>query len=150
MLYNKIKSQLEFPDIVQEATISSFYKGKGEKSDMNNERGVFRVTIFRYILDRLIYNEEYENIDENLTDCNVGARKGRNHKDNLFVLYGVINSVMKGELEDIDLQLFDVIKCFDKLWLHDTLNDLFEADLNNDKLVSVSYTHLTLPTIYSV
>ena len=54
-------------------------------------------------------------IDRNLTDCNVGARKGRNHRDNLFVLYGVINSVMKGEHEDMDLQVFY------KLWLQETM-----------------------------
>ena len=76
-------------------------------------------------------------IDRNLTDCNVGARKGRNHRDNLFVLYGVINSVMKSEHEDIDLQLFDVVKFFDKLWLQETLNDLFEAGITNDKLVLI-------------
>ena len=102
---------------------------------MDNERGVFGVSIIRYILDKLIYNDEYEKIDANLSDCNVGARKGRNHRDNLFVVYGVINSVINGEMDDIDLQLFDVVKCFDKIWLKEAINDLFEAGLDNDKLV---------------
>ena len=74
---------------------------------MDNQRGIFGVTIFRHILDKLIYNDTYKTIDEKLTDCNVGARKERNHRDNLFVLYGVINSVLNGEMEEIDLQLFD-------------------------------------------
>ena len=42
---------------------------------------------------------------------------------------------MKGEMEDVDLSLYDVVKCFDKLWLQDTLNDLFEAGVKDDKLV---------------
>ena len=54
----------------------------------------------------------------NMTDCNVGAIKGRNHRDNLFVL-------------------FDVVKFFDKLWLQETLNDLFEAGITNVKLVLI-------------
>ena len=49
--------------------------------DFDNYRGVFRVTIYRSILDKLIYNDEYDKIDENLSDCNVGARKKRNIRD---------------------------------------------------------------------
>ena len=38
------------------------------------------------ILDKLIHNDEYETIDEHLTDGNVGSRKRRNVRDNLFVV----------------------------------------------------------------
>ena len=58
-------------------------------------RGIFRVTIFRNILDRLIFNDEYNTIEMNLTDSNVGGRKNRNIRDNIFVLNAIINSVKK-------------------------------------------------------
>ena len=74
------------------------------------------------------------NIDENLTDSNVGARKGRNIRDNIFVLNAVTNSVVKGNEEAVDLQLYDVEKCFDALWVEECINDLYDAGLNNDKL----------------
>merc|ERR1712015_417561 len=99
MLLNEIKRQQKIPETIELANITSFYKGKGQKNKMDNERGVFGVTVFRYILDKMIYNDEYKNVDENLTDCNVGARKERNHRDNLFVIYGVINSVMNREID---------------------------------------------------
>ena len=134
MFFNEIKKQQKIPEMIKLANITSFYKGKGDKNNMDNERGVFGVTIFRYILDKMIYNEEYSNIDAHIGDSNVGARKERNHRDNLFVLYGVINSVMKGEHEDIDLQLFDVIKMFDKLWIQEVINDLYDANMKNDNL----------------
>ena len=35
---------------------------------------MFRVTVLRGILDRLIYNNSYSTIDEDITDRNVGAR----------------------------------------------------------------------------
>ena len=38
-------------------------------------QGIFRVVIFRSILERLIYNDEYYNIEINLSDANVGAKK---------------------------------------------------------------------------
>ena len=41
-------------------------------------RGVFRVTVLKSVLDRLMYNDMYHIIDENLTDGNVEAHKNRN------------------------------------------------------------------------
>ena len=81
------------------------------------------------IIDKLIYQDEYENIDKNLTDCNVGARKDRNIRDNLFVVNSVINAVVNGDDEPIDVELFDIIRCFDNLWMRECLNDLNEATL---------------------
>ena len=94
----------------------------------------FRVNIFRSTLDKLIYNDEYAKVDANLTDANVGARKSRNIRDNIFVMNAVTNSVLKEKLEPIDVQVYDVEKCFDALWLEECINDLYEAGLNNDKL----------------
>ena len=90
--------------------------------------------IFRAILERLIYNDEYHNIDENLTYANVGARKTRNIRDNLFVVNAILNSVKSGSEESIDMCAYDVEKCFDSLWTYECINDLFEAGFKNDKL----------------
>lgn len=90
--------------------------------------------MFRNILDRLIYNDEYENIEEGLTDSNVGARKLRNIRDNIFVLSAVLNDVINGNAKSIDLQIYDVAKCFDALWLEEAVSDLYESGLTNDKL----------------
>ena len=90
--------------------------------------------IFRSILERLIYNDEYNTIDQNLTDANVGARKKRNIRDNLFVIYAIMNSVKRGNKESLDVCAYDAEKCFDALWTYECVNDLFEAGLQNDKL----------------
>ena len=95
---------------------------------------MFRVTIFRSILDRLIYNDEYSSIDSNLTDSNVAVRKKRNIRDNIFVLNAILNSTKKGNDEALDFQVYDIEKCFDALWLHEVINCLYEAGLQNDKL----------------
>ena len=88
----------------------------------------------RSILDTLIYNDEYDNIDLNLTDSNVGARKQRNIRDNIFVMNAVFNSMSTEPEEALDCQVFDIEKCFDALWLHEVINCLYEAGLSNDKL----------------
>ena len=46
-LLNEIKRTFQFPGFVQWADITSIYKGKGEKLDLENERGIFGVSLFR-------------------------------------------------------------------------------------------------------
>ena len=124
-LKNLIKSEQKYPEALEICDITSVWKRKGSRNDYSNYRGIFRVTIFRSILDRLIYNDEYTNIDSNLSDSNVGARKGRNIRDNIFVVNAVINSCTKRNEEPVDAQLFDVEKCFDALWVQECINDIY-------------------------
>ena len=91
--------------------------------------------MLRNILDKLMYDDEYENIDANLTNCNVGSRKRRNIRDNLFVINAITNASKQNPKEAIDINVYDVIKCFDSLWLSECINDLYDAGLQNDKLV---------------
>ena len=77
-LMNLIKQKQEYPTCLELCNISSIFKKKGSKNNFGQYRGIFIVLIFRAILERLIYNDEYCNIDQNLTDANVGARKKRN------------------------------------------------------------------------
>ena len=83
---------------------------------------------------RLMYNDSYYTIDSNLTDGNVGARKNRSVRDNIFVLGAITNSVSNGNSPPIQIQVMDAIKCFDKLWLQACINSLYEAGLNIDPL----------------
>ena len=133
-LMNMIKDRQEYPKAMEMCNITSIYKNKGSHKDFNNYRGIFRVTILRSILDRLMYNDNYIVIDQNLTDGNVGARKHRNVRDNIYVLSAVSNSVVNGKMPPIQVGVTDIEKCFDKLWLLSTINALFDAGLTNDTL----------------
>ena len=52
-----------YPTILEPSNITSLYKNKGEKADLNNDRGIFNVVKIRSILDKLVYNEKYDTID---------------------------------------------------------------------------------------
>ena len=133
LLVNRIKEKQDFPETFWLCNITSIFK-KGKRCDPNNYRGVFRVIIFRSILDRLLYNDIYPIVDSNLSDANVGSRKGRNVRDNLFVLYAILNSIKSGHEEACDVSIYDVEKCFDSLWNKDCLNDMWDAGCQDDKL----------------
>ena len=58
----------------------------------------------------------------------------RNH---LFIIYGIINSVIKSKNDSIHVQIYDLVKAFDKLWLEDTFNELYDSvddDKKDDRL----------------
>ena len=102
ILMNRIKEDQVHPEMMQYCNISSIYKGKGSRNEFNSYRGIFRITVFRNILDRLIYEDEYRTVDTGMSDSNIGSRKKRNIRDNIFVLGAVCNAVIKGDEEAID------------------------------------------------
>ena len=89
---------------------------------------------FTSILDRLTYNNSYHTIDYHLTDGNVGARKQRSARDNIFVLSALCNSVQKGNSTPKQIHVMDSEKCFYKHWLQSCINAVFDPGLDNDKL----------------
>ena len=82
---NHIKDEQVYPKCLEFCNLSRIWKLKGPRNKLSSYRGIFRVSVFRAILDRPIYNDEDGNIDGNLTNSNVaGAR-------NIFVLNVILN-----------------------------------------------------------
>ena len=137
MLCNNVKEQLLIPQFVTFTDITSIYKQKGEKSDLENDRGLFGVSKVRSIIEKLVIQDIYENVDEYMSDSNVGGRKNRNIRDNLLVIYAIINDAVKNKKE-VDIQFYDISKCFDAMWTEETMNDIFDAGLKDDKFALFS------------
>ena len=79
------------------------------------------------LLDKLIYNDLYPEMESVMSNSNIGALKNKNIRNHLFVVYGIINSVHRGESPSVDIQIFDIIHCFDALWLEDVTNNLYDS-----------------------
>ena len=133
-IFNKIKEENIIPDFIRLADVSTIYKRKGSKRDLENERGIFVVTILRSILTRLIYIDYYSILDISMSDSQIGARKGKNIRNHLWIVYGVISDVLSSKTKKpIDIQLFDYKQCFDSLWLQECMNDFYSAGVQDDK-----------------
>ena len=114
---------------------ATIYKGKGEKSSLENDRGIFLVTTFRTILMKLIYRDKYEIIESNMSDSQIGGRKRKNVRNHTWILNGIICDVLSTKKKTpVDIQIFDYRQCFDTLWLKECLNDLYESGVKDDKL----------------
>ena len=134
---NEVKSKQFIPHSMTLGNITTIYKSKGSRLDMNSDRGIFILTVLKKITEKLIYNDKYKDIDKNMSDSNIGSRKKRNIRDHLLIIHGVINSVIRGKEEPIDIQIYDLEKAFDALWLEDCLNDIIDSinpENQNDKI----------------
>ena len=139
---NLVKRTQRYPTILQYSNITSFYKSKGDRADLENDRGVFIVVKLRSILDKLVYNDKYNIIDKSMRCSNIGARKNRNIRDHLFVINAIINDTFKKK-KDVDIEIMDIAKCFDKMWYEETANDVFKAGVTDDKFTLLSNSNKT-------
>ena len=94
------------------------------------------MTFFRSILMRLIYKDKYFIIDSNMSESQVGGRKGKSVQNHVWILNGIITDILSSKKKMlIDVQLFDYKQCFDSLWLEEYLNDLYESGVKDDNFV---------------
>ena len=140
--FNTVKNNLFIPDFLKWANITSIKKTS--KNSMESERGIFTLSVFKKILDNLLLNDVYNDIDSNMSDSKIEGRKKQMAKDHLFIAYGIINDVVHGNAKDIEVQVMDKEKAYDKLWLIDSLNDMVdnleEENVNNKiSLVQLHY-----------
>ena len=93
----------------------------------------------------MTYLDKYPELDMSMSDSNIGARRNKNIRNHLFIIYGVINSVIQGEDKCVDIQVYDLEQAFDALWLEDCLNDLYDTlpdSSCDDKLALVYETNV--------
>ena len=55
--------------------------------------------------------------------------------DHLFVLNGVLNEANQNKQKNIDVQIMDIEKCFDKMSYKETTNNLYDAGVQDDEFL---------------
>ena len=105
-MMNGIKQNMHVPEFMKLGNITSIYKNKGSRQNLENDRGIFILPVLKKILDKLIYLDFYDSINSNMSDSNIGARKEQNVRNHLFLIYGIINNVIKDREESIHLHFF--------------------------------------------
>ena len=134
VMFNKLKVKQLIPTYYNFANITTVPK-LGSRIEPKNERGIFRIPVIRYIMMRLIYNMKYEKIDRSMSDCQMGARKKKGCKNNIFVINGLIHDVLKSKKNKaIVLQIYDYAQMFDSINLQQALSDIYDAGVDDDTL----------------
>ena len=134
IMFNKLKKNNEIPKFFNCANVTTVPK-KGSRLILENERGIFRVSVIRSILMNLIYDRNYPNIDKQISDCQMGGRRKKSSKNNIFVINGIIHDVMVSKnSKPVVLQYYDYSQMFDSINLNEAISDIYDSGLNNDTL----------------
>ena len=57
---------------------------------------------------RLIYNSKYPDIDKNISDCQMGGRKGKGCKTNIWIINGIIHETLRNKnMKPVCIQIYD-------------------------------------------
>ena len=133
VLMNRTKESGIMPKFMNVVNIHAIYKGRGELTNLESERGIFIVSILRTILMKLIYADKYGVIDDSMSDSNIGARKRKNIRNHIFVVNSILHDVLSSKSkEPIDIMVLDYKQMFDSECLYECLNDVYEAGVNDD------------------
>ena len=133
VMFNKIKETGIFPSFMRIADICAIYKGRGEMTDLDSDRGIFLVTIFRTILMKMIYKDKYDIIDGSMSDSTIGARKHKNIRNHIFIVNSIIHDVLSRKSKSpVDIMVLDYKQMFDSECLFQCMNDLYEAGVDDD------------------
>ena len=130
---NEIMKLRTIPKEWRDVKIKSIYKKKGKKQHLANQRGLFITSIIAKVLQKIIYNRNIGTIDSNLSPYQSGGRKEHSTIDNLFIVQAAIDYYRYIE-QDLYIIVIDAEKCFDKLWLDDCCNELYQKGVNAAEL----------------
>ena len=133
MLFNKLKKSNQIPKFFNYANITTVPK-KGSRLILSNERGIFRVSVIRSILMNLIYDSHYPEVDKKISECQMGGRRQKSSKNNIFIINGIIHDVMVSKKPPVVLQYYDYSQMFDSMNLDEAINDIYDTGLSNDTL----------------
>ena len=71
-----------------------------------------------------------------MSDSQMGARKRKGCRHNIFIINGIIHDVMSSKTkEPIQLQIYDYKQMFDAINLKEAIADIFDAGVVNDHLL---------------
>ena len=131
---NNLKKEKKIPEFMNNTNITTVPK-KGSRLILTNECGIFRVSVIRSILMNMIYESNYSVIDKEMSDCQMGGRRQKSGKNNIFILNGIIHDVVRSKnLKPVVFQFYDYAQMFDSLNLREAISDIYDKGFDNDTL----------------
>ena len=71
----------------------------------------------------LIYNSHYPEVDKNISECQMGGRRLKSSKNNIFIINGIIHDVMASRKPPVVLQYYDYSQMFDSMNLDEAISE---------------------------
>ena len=87
----------------------------------------------------LLYESKYSTVDKNVSDCQMGGRKKKGCRYNIFILNGIIHEVLRStKHKPVLLQVYDYSQMFDSIDFKDAISDMLDVGVK-DNHISLLY-----------
>ena len=137
IMFNKLRRNKLIVEFMNWANVTTVPK-RGSRVELKNERGIFRVSVIRSILMGLIYNSKYSAIDSKMSNCQMGGRKGKGCKNNIFILNGIIHDVLTSKkMKPVLFQFYDYSQMFDSINLEEAICDIYDTGVQDENLALI-------------
>ena len=137
MMFNKMKKEHLIHKFMNVSNITTVPKS-GSRIELRNQRGIFRTSVVRSILMGLIYGSKYQIVDSKMSDCQMGGRKRKGCKNNIFILNGIIHDVVKSKkMKPVLYQFYDYSQMFDSINLQEAISDIYDAGIQDEQLALI-------------
>jgi hypothetical protein len=125
ILFNRMETERKSPREWSQVMIKTISK-PGSVLEMNNKRGLFITEVVSKVYEKVLKNRSEAKLNNFISEFQTGGKKGTATVDNHIILSEVIRKNRKMG-RNTYIVYGDAVKCFDKLWLKDSLVELFNA-----------------------
>ena len=125
-MFMSVWHEEKIPDHWNMGQITSIWKGKGDKEDLKNHRGITTSSAIGSICEALIDNRLEAVIP--FTQAQGGGKRGASTVDHLFIMRAVIE-ISKKQKRPTFLTFYDVSKAYDHANVDDMLNIVWDRGL---------------------
>ena len=115
----------ELPDELYKVDIKSIYKGKGEVTNLANQRGLFLSSAILKFYEKMIMIRGGSEIQKAMTPFQAGGRPKYSTAEQTFILRSILEN-HKYYKRKLILQFYDLMKAFDKMIIKNIMQELWE------------------------
>ena len=130
-IYNRIEEENMIPEQWNYTTVKSVNKN-GLSQLSESQRGLFLANIISKLYER-IKKTQNEKFHTNMSQMQTAGRKKRSATDNILIMSAIIEQ-RREEKKNTYTYFADAVKCFDKLWLKDSLLELKEIGYKSNDI----------------
>ena len=127
-IFNQIEEQRIVPKEWKEVIIKAINK-PGTVLEMENKRGLFLTDVISKLYEKIMKIRNQKQVQQYISPNQTGGTKGKTTVDHVIVL----NEIMRRNKrmgKKTYIVFGDAVKCFDKLWLKDSLVEMYKAGCN--------------------
>ena len=133
-MFKILWSKEEKPTLFEDTVLIQLYKGKGDKSNLNNHRNIHTKKYLPKAFESIIVEKSKDRIVSKCSKFQIGALLGHRAQEHLFVLKSTINLFVYLN-EPLIFQCWDISKYFDKESLKDTMDALYQSSPGGRRLI---------------